>query len=153
MFFQAVADIGARIAKLNRNEILSEIWRMPEVQDFIINLNTEKQLRIGDLANGQKTPELDPNYLESKRAIYGRDVNPTPFTNFRLTGEFYETFDIKVLDNGFLIIANTTIYGRDFIKDYGFDILGLTDESIDELISYIRPIWIQKIEERILKNV
>lgn len=148
---ERIIKIGQNAQKLNRDEILKTIWSDPFVQDFIIDLNTEQQLKIGKLGNGGDMPEAGPNYLAAKRAVIGRDNAPTDKVNLFFSGDFFRTFDIQVTDNGFVIVANTAIYGKDFQDLYGFDILGLNEENIQKLIQFIRDDYQAEIAKRLLE--
>ena len=149
---ERIIKLGQNAQKLNRDEILKTIWSDPFVQDFIIELNTEQQLKIGKLGNGGDMPEAGPNYLAAKRAEIGFQNAPTDKVNLFFTGDFFRTFDIQVTQTGFVIIANTAIYGKDFKDLYGFDILGLNEESIQKLIQFIRDDYQAEIAKRLLET-
>ena len=60
-------------------------------------------------------------------------------------GDFYRSFKVKVLDDGFVITADTLKDdGTDLVNSYGKDILGLTNESRNEIIKEIIPFIIQE---------
>jgi hypothetical protein len=151
----AAGQIALNALKLDnqRNQILTDIWKDPFVQDFIINLNTESQLRFGKLGNGGDMPQAGPGYLAAKRSLIGTQNAPTELTNLFLTGAFYDTFDIIVSQTGFTIIANTALYGRDFKDIYGFDILGLNDESLQKLINFIEPMFVKEVKRRLFVGI
>lgn len=147
-----VGELALNAIKLDgkRNQILSNIWKDPFVQDFIINLNTKQQLFKGDLGNGGKMPQGNPSYISAKGS---RGAPDGVSTNLFLTGDFYDTFDIVVSQTGFTIIANTAIYGKDFIDIYGFDILGLNDENLQKLIDFVEPIFVDEVKELLFKGI
>ncbi len=138
-------DIALKFSKLDENEILRKIWSDTEVQDFIIKLNTIDQLRLGNLANGGEMPEAGPNYLAAKRSLKGSFVGPTSKVSLLLNKDFYRSWQVIPNSIGFLIDANTTIHGRDFIKIYGLDILGLNDENTEKLSEFIKEKIIEEI--------
>jgi len=142
-------SLGRNASKININEVLSTIWKDPFVQDFIINLNTKEQLFFGDLGNGGKMPQGSPSYISAKGS---RGAPDGESTNLFLTGEFYSTFDIQVTQTGFVIIANTSIYGKDFKDLYGFDILGLNEENLQKLIEFIRTDYKEELSKRIIEG-
>lgn len=154
MFLEQWKEVAKRAQRFNVNQALGEIWRDPFVQDFIIALNTEGQLAFGkDARDNNLSPEYQsPDYARAKQNIPGRKA-PLGIPDLKLFGSFYESFDINVLPDGFMIIADTKIHGRDFIEDYGFDIIGLSDENIQKLIEFIRPIWMAKIEEYLFSGL
>jgi len=150
MFIDRMIKLGQNAQQIDNNEILKTIWSDPFVQDFIIDLNTNKQLKLGKLANDGDMPEGGAGYIAAARRIYGADAKPTDKTNLFLTGNFFDTFDIQVLNNGFVIVANTAIYGRDFQTIYGFDILGLNEENLQKLIDFIREDYKKELANRLL---
>lgn len=149
MFIDSMIRLGQNAQKVNTNEVLQSIWLDTFVQDFIINLNTRYQLFEGDLANGAKMPEGNPSYIAAKGS---RGAPDGKSTNLFLTGDFFDTFDIQVLPNGFVIVANTAIYGRDFKDIYGFDILGLNEENLQKLIEFIREDYKKELARRLLES-
>ena len=92
-------------------------------------------------------PEGNPNYIKAK----GRRGSPDGIsTNLLLDGDFYDSFDIQITSTGFVIIANTSIHGKDFVDLYGFDILGLNDENLQKLINFIREDYKEELTKRII---
>ena len=150
MFIESMIRLGRNAQKLNNNDILKVIWSDPFVQDFIIDLNTNQQLKKGVLGNGGDMPEASPEWLNFKRSTRGSNNFPTDKVNLFFTGDFFRTFDIQITGTGFIIIANTTIYGRDFKDRYGFDILGLNNDSIQKLIDFIRIDYKEELIRRLL---
>jgi hypothetical protein len=138
MFFDALRDKADRIKSIKVDKLLSEIWRDPITQKFIINLNTEEQLFFGLKANGEILPRYaSSEYLNEKRAA---GVALNPFINLKLSGAFYKSFDVIPNSVGFLIDANTNIYpdSGDFVDVYGLDILGLNENNTEKLTRYLQ---------------
>lgn len=140
--FGRLSDIAENISKIDETEILTRIWSDSFVQDFIIELNTREQLFKGDLSNGGKMPPGNPSYISSKGS---RGAPDGTSTNLFLDGDFYRSFDVIPNKIGFLIDANTSIHGRDFISIYGLDILGLNEENTEKLIEFIKDRIIEEI--------
>lgn len=118
------------------------IWSDTEVQDFIIELNTREQLFEGKLSNGGKMPNGNPSYIQAKGS---RGAPDGVSTNLFLDGDFYRSWDIIPNKIGFLIDANTSIHGRDFISIYGLDILGLNEENTAKLSEFVKEKIIEYI--------
>jgi hypothetical protein len=140
--FGRLADIAQKVSKIDETEILTKVWSRPFVQDFIIELNTTEQLFEGDLSNGGKMPQGNPSYISSKGS---RGAPDGISTNLFLNGDFYRSFDVIPNKIGFLIDANTSIHGKDFISIYGLDILGLNEENTEKLIEFIKDQIIEEI--------
>ena len=142
--FGRLSDIAEIISKIDETEVLTKIWSSPFVQDFIIELNTREQLFKGDLSNGGKMPDGNPSYIRSKG---NRGAPNGKSTNLFLEGDFYRSFDVIPNKIGFLIDANTSIHGKDFISIYGLDILGLNDENTEKLTEFVKERIIEYIHE------
>ena len=106
---ERIIKLGQNAQKLNRDEILKTIWSDPFVQDFIIELNTEQQLKIGKLGNGGDMPEAGPNYLAAKRAEIGFQNAPTDKVNLFFTGDFFRYIYWHGLDE--LALLQIEIFG------------------------------------------
>ena len=138
MFFDALRDKANRIKSIQVDKLLNEIWRDPDTQKFIINLNTDEQLFFGLKSNNEILPRYaSSEYLNEKRAA---GVALNPFINLKLSGAFYKTFDVIPNQVGFLIDAKTNIYpdSGDFLEVYGLDILGLNENNTEKLARHLQ---------------
>lgn len=131
--FQPIRELCEGILRLDRLEALAYILNKPEVQDEIIRLNQDEQLvKQNVLSTGESTREYSENYKAFKRLV---SSNVTDRMNFRLSGDFFRTFDVEVLANGNInIVANGDKGNRNLFNLYGLEILGLTEESQSKLI-------------------
>lgn len=144
-----LGELVRNVGKLQRNEILRDILTDTLTQDFIIDLQ-QKQLRSGKDGRGELiTPEYrSPDYARAKQSTPGR-IAPEGTPDLFVTGNFFDTIDLVIGQTFVELIANTTIYGKDFKDIYGFDILGLNEESLQKLINFIRPEFIRETKRRI----
>lgn len=132
--------------RLTYEKLLSYVWHDKQVQDKIIELNT-----IGQLFNkGQRSDEsfLDDYAISSVRD-YGK---PDGAIKLYDTGDFYRSFSVLVEGVNAEISADPikiTEQGQriDLFKEYGEDIVGLTEISKQELREVIR-IPIQRFNKR-----
>jgi hypothetical protein len=93
-----------------------------EVQFEIIRLNTEDQL----FQDGVDSTGADlPDYSDASINVYGK--RPGHMT-LKDTGEFYQSFVVRVDRSGINIIADTQKDDKDLLE-YG-EIIGLTEENI-----------------------
>lgn len=140
-----------RLAKLDVSALIKSVWELDHVQAFIIALNTEKggfgvtsQLfDLGIDSNGEDLGEYSDFTIEIKKS------QGLPFDHITLfdTGEFYDSFRVKPLNDGFEITADPIKEDTDLFVEFGEDIVGLTTESIQELQKFIIP----DVEEAIRK--
>ncbi len=117
---------------------MKEVWSDPFTQDFIINLNTNEQLFFGLKSDGTTLPPYrNQDYFEQKKSF---GIAPNSLINLRLSGRFYQSFDIIPNSVGFLIDANTNLYpdSGDFVDVYGLDILGLNETNTSKLARHLQ---------------
>ena len=129
--FEPFKFLLANITDLELNGIILEVWEQEDVQEIIIGLNTRNQLfDEGIDSEGQTLGEYTP-FTKGRKQEKG-----LPFDRITLydTGEFYDSFYIKPVNDGFEIIADPVKDDTDLFTDYGKEILGLTSESKDILI-------------------
>jgi hypothetical protein len=116
--------------------MLDEIFSQSRVQDEVIRLNQE-QLQSGVDSRDKEINTIGGSpyrpYTVKIKKIKGQ---PTNIVTLYDTGAFYNSFRVKITNQGYEILA-------DFRKDDGdirdnlpgeFDVLGLTDESLAELV-------------------
>ena len=132
------------------------VFQNNEVQDLVLDLNVFEQLfKESELADGniidkgysRNTGEANQggsfNLSNSKGESFSRKKEQGDPYFLLDTGDFYKSFKVKVLDDSFVIIAETIKEdGTDLLK-YG-DLLGLTNESKAKIIKEIIPFVIQE---------
>ena len=127
---------------------LSEIIK--ENEAWICDMNTENQLfeqginRVG--VDIMDYAPYTPKTIEIKE-IKGQ---PTNRVTLRDTGEFHASFRVITSNDSFTITADD--WKTEFLmRQYGRQIIGLTDENAQELITeYIYPDLISKARETLL---
>lgn len=146
--FQPLRDVCKRVLTLDRVEALIYILNKPEVQDEIIRLNQEDQLvKQNVFSDGTSTPEYSKYYKQIKASFTS---NVTDRMNFRLTGDFFSTFDIEVLSNGDInIVADGKKDDKDLFTIYGIEILGLTEESKSKLTPLFEEFLLEYVSNKL----
>lgn len=138
------------IKNLDIDNIMFEIWEYEDVQELIINLNTEKQLfELGIDSKEKELGEYAPKTIEIKKA------SGLPFDRITLyqDGDFYNSFIIEPNSKGFIIRADTQKESQDLATEFGNEILGLTGKSKEELIRFILKYVIKETKKRIFAGV
>lgn len=145
----AIESIAKSVFTLDLNKILYGIYQREDVQRFIIDLNTDKQLREGFNSEGEQVGLYKSlSYARFKEGLSGRKA-PNGVVDLFVSGKFYKTFKIKPEQDGFVISAQTDIYdGVDFEEKYG-NITGLNEENIKELQVFL----VEHIQEEILESI
>lgn len=140
------------IKKVDPVALIKKVLKKPRVQSFIINLNTEDQLKKDNInPDGVKLYQIGKPYSAATLAIKGIN-DPTKITLFD-TGDYYDTFDILILPNGdFEIISNNEIHGSDTLlaKEEWGKVEGLTQENEIKAKTLIEEEAIKELEQYIV---
>ena len=138
--------------KLTSGLIVRDIIDSGEVTAFIIDANAEEQLfEQGINRLGVDIMDYRP-YTPLTIAIKKEKGQPTNRVTLRDEGDFHSSFYLEVGDTQFEIKA-ADFKTEDFIKKYGRQILGLTNENIAELIwQYVYPDLLNKAKKMIYGN-
>lgn len=127
---EGVKNILKRARSLNHDHA----WRFvidEQVQDEIVRLNTIDQLYDKGIDSlGDSLGDYSPFTVRVKVYKGQKTSNIT----LKDTGEFYDSFDVTVYKDGFTISADAQKEDSNLVEEFGIDILGLTDGSIDKLI-------------------
>ena len=112
-----------------------------DVQFEIIRLNTDDQLyEEGILSDGSYLPD----YSETSVNVYGKSAGHITLKD---TGEFYQSFVVKVNNTGIMIVANDVKDDTVLSDRYGIDILGLTEENLQVIREMLKANYINYIYE------
>lgn len=151
--FGALKRVANNAISLNREKILVTIWSNNNVQQFIVDLNRIDQLfkkgidsvddLIGVYSFDQGVVRFKGNSKNKKKG--------SPIALFD-TGDFYRSFEVRVRGDDFIISADDEKEGGDLLTEkFGKDIIGLTDDSIEELAQKILPIIVEQTLENLRK--
>jgi len=127
--------------------MLDEVFKMPAIQQTMIDFN-QAQLQGGQDALGQKIVTIGGSpYRARTIKIKKRKGQPTSRVTLKDTGEFYDTFKVKFVQNGYEITADfdkgssPSSFSEGDVSsnildnfDEKFDFLGLQDEYLAELV-------------------
>lgn len=149
MAFEAILQLTDKIAKLNEGVILNKFVSIPAVQKFILDLNRQDQLfKKGvdskDRALGVYTP-FTINSKQERGVPVPSDYHITLYD----TGEFYSTFVIIPGKDFFEIDANPIREDSNLFDDFGEDILGLNDESLQKVIDLLKETISLRVREQL----
>lgn len=113
----------------------------PIMEKLMIQLNQEFQLQHGIRSDGV----LLPDYSETSIEVFGKEPGPMTLKD---TGEFYESWEIFLEDDGIEMFANGEKiddigFRTDLLEVYGEEVVGLTEESMTIFIDRLIPL-IQK---------
>ena len=158
--FKRLRKLAENATNLNQKILLRIVFNETEVQDLILDLNRIEQLfKKGIDAEGDIIGLYSPVTEELTKGQsfgYGGGGSKSKRAGqpiFLLdTKEFYQSFKVKVLDDGFVIQADALKDdGTDLTEQYGKQILGLTDKSRNEIIKEILPMVIQETRKALTR--
>lgn len=123
-------DTGFESIKYVRDNIEGEAYRiLAEIQNIVIELNTNEQLFKGIDSKGQK---LKPKYSRVRYARAKNTVNPLPgygTPDLKLTGDFYRDFYLKAEPERKFSLFSSDEKAPKLQEKYGEDIFGLTADN------------------------
>lgn len=138
-----------RVSKLRSEVLFRVIFSINEIKEEIIYLNTQEQLfekgidsegvRL-DVARGY-------GYANVTKKIKAQKGQPTDRITLKDTGEFYQSFRVDVRAGVITINADAQKDDTNLFTEWGIDILGLTEESINRL----KPLVIENYKQYILE--
>jgi len=142
-----IEDTLNRVINLN-NEIILEVLRTEKVRQYIVSLYQWEQLYDQGIgSDGKSLGEYAPVTI-----IHKEMVNlPSDRVTLYETGGFYRSFFVNILTDVTEINANELVGDSNLIKDWGENILGLTDENLEKLHNFILPLIQESVLNIILK--
>lgn len=150
LFMEELIEILEFFVKLDANELLFEIYQQDSFQKFVIDLNTEDQLRLGLDAEGNLLRDyISIGYSLEKDKIPGRKA-PFGIVDLFVSGRMYRTWRVNPLKDGFELIADTDLYGPDFNETLGEGgVIGIMDENIEKLVSLLEESLLDRLNKKI----
>jgi hypothetical protein len=145
VYFGSLYSVINRTLELDINQILGSVFNNEsDLKELIIDLNTQGQLfDKGIDSEATLLSNIGGSYSDITIAM--KRTEGLPFNRITLfdTGDFYDSFNVRYEREGFVIEANTIKEGIDLQDRWGANIIGLTDESIRELIFFLNPLIIE----------
>ena len=119
---------------------MKHLFQQTSFRKLIIDLNTEEQLYSQGIDS--KGVQLGEYSIYTKGLKQNKGQR-TDHITLKDTGEFYKSFSIRLEGSSFRIIADGQKEDTNLFKEYGIDILGLTQDSMSVVVTAAVPI-IQK---------
>lgn len=140
------------VNNLDLNDVFLSMWKRNDVQDYIIELNTEGEqtsqlYSLGVDSLGNKLGEYS-GFTKNIKASKGQRIDHITLKD---TGEFYGSFKITPNNKGFRISANPFKDDSNLFDDFGVDIVGLTKENVKLLLDFIEPMFSKEFEKRLFQ--
>lgn len=154
-----IQRLANNLKKLTRDELIRVLSEDKSFTDYIILLNTQKQLfDKGVDAKGRLLSSIGGDYsantIEGTSQYLGKKELGLPYDHITLfdTGDFYESFRVYLSNKELTISADTIKDTTDLINDWGADIIGLNEESLVLLRDKAKDIIIPYIRKKILER-
>ena len=153
MFFQPLKDLANLMIDSNINKIINTLIKRPEFTDLIIELNTQGQLyEEGVDSLGVSLGNYAATTIEGTASFAGRAERGLRFDHITLfdTGDFYKSFKVVIRnesDDFFFIDANPIKEDTNLFQEWGEDIVGLTQDSINVLNDKLRTELTKEIKK------
>lgn len=134
MKFNSFADLK-KIFDWDLSSLLDEVFKQSEVKGTMIEFNQD-QLQDGTDALGQVISTIGGSPYRAKTVIIKRKKGqPTNKVTLKDTGEFYQTFKVVFVKDGYEITADFQKGDENILDNFGsqYDFMGLDLESLTEL--------------------
>ena len=153
MAFEGVTKLFNAMKLLDDTKILNIILSDKDLQAFIIDLNTDKQLfKKGVDSLGVTLGQYAGTTIEGVEGKFlGKKEKGQPFAFITLkdTGDFYKTWEFKVNNGGFILTADPKKEDGNLFDDFGEKVVGLTKDHLQIVIDIIREKIITEIWKQI----
>lgn len=144
--FDAIKKKVENLKKFNQEKALNEILSTPSLESQIIDLNQKQLYEQGIQADGSSTGQYAPITISHYKPLAkaeGRDGR-TDHVTLKDTGHLYNSMEVVAVKEGITITADDE--NGVFEKMKVEDALGLTAESISDIIPEIRTELIEKVK-------
>ena len=142
---ERLKQLTSNAKRLNQTQLLIEVFTNVKVKDEITDYITIEQLFIdGEDGLGQKLKEYS-TFTKLKKQQSGDRFEVTTLND---TGQFYNSFDVRVNGNQISVYANDI---HDLTTKYGQNILTLSNEGIETIKPQVTEIAKRYIIETIFK--
>lgn len=150
MGIEVIRELIDNLKSLDISVLLNEILRDPSLQKLILDLNKEDQLfDKGIDSKGTRLSTIGGLYSPVTLRLSKTPKKSLSDINLKDTGDFYDSFTLKINARSFRIDADTIKESGNLIDRWGTDILGLTEESLEKLTRILLPLLLNKIREKL----
>lgn len=149
---KSYSDLLDNLNRFDLDDVFFELWSDVNIQNFIIELNTEgkpsSQLIRGIDNEGNL---IEPPYTFNTIQYKVNKGQIFDVVTLRDTRDFYESFVVIPLKTGYRIESDPIKEGKSLFDKYGDDIEGLTGENIEIKLAFIEEGFNRKLEQRLFR--
>lgn len=132
-------------------DLIDETFKTQSVQKTTIEFN-QYQLQAGEDALGQTINTIGGSPYKPYTVVIRRSKGlPTNLVTLEDTGEFYKTFRVIIVKDGYEITANFQKEDGNILDNFSstFDFLGLQEDSLTELVrEHVYPLLYQLLRKK-----
>lgn len=147
--FERLRKVLQIIISLDVDDVMFAILSKSDVKQFIVILNTDEQLFKGIDSTDDTLESIGGDYTPLTKDLKVLKGLPIDRVTLFDEGDFYDSFIVIPDKTGFTIEADTLKAGYDLQERWGFNLIGLTDESKNELVEVIKD----EIVEYLFKKI
>lgn len=136
-----IKNLARNAIKLDSGKIFKEVMGDPAVKEFVATLQQNQMYDFGVDAKGVTLGD----YSEVSVTKFGKTPGHIKMYD---TGAFFKGIKVRTTSEEIIISADTIKQAWDGavnLLDRWPDLLGLNDESLSKLHTYIKPLFIQRV--------
>lgn len=142
-------DLLNRMKGLSEDQLFIDVISEEETKKYIVDLNTGQMKDQYIDSKGRLLADIGGGYSDFTMAT-GKKAGKFKVDLYD-TGEFHESFRVESITGKGFEIKSDPIKddGTNLLQEWGEDIEGLTLESMDKLVQYMIPLYIQWIRNKL----
>ena len=151
--FGAIIKLCNNAIDLDFNQVMTDTYNeyKEDFSDLVVTLNMEEQLFEGINSLSIPLSEIGGNY--SPVTVRIKRLSSNDVVTLKDTGDFYNSFNVIIESDGFVIDSDSIKEGIDLTERWGKDIVGLTDLSKEALIFFLRPLLVETLRNKLMDGV
>ena len=143
---EALKRVCKNTKRLDSDRILKKVFSDPAVKEYVITLQQNQMYDHGVDSKGVTLGE----YSDASVEIYDK---PRGHIRMYDSGDFFKSIKVKAQEGEIIISADTIKTAWDGAVDLLArwpELLGLNDDSLQKIRTYIRPLFIDEVRASIL---
>lgn len=150
MFTQTrIGLLAQRLANLDEGVAFKFVMDNSLIKEKIIEFNTRDQLyEKGVNSKGVKLSDIGGDYSNYTLQLHPEKIRDR--ITLYDTGEFYESWRVVVDETGITIYVDPIKEDTNLLQEWGEDVVGLADESMEKLKPYVLELYREYILDTIL---
>lgn len=150
--FKPLFELIKKVKRLDQDKMVKKSLDDKSLQREVLRMNTEDQLyNEGVDSKGKSLGEYSKATILGTKNFEGKIQKGQRYDHITLndTGAFYNSFKFKNEAKDFVISADTSKQGTDLTKQFGKDILGLTDENTKGIIPDVKKSLLSQLRQKL----